>query len=138
MLDLGQGVGGVVDLGGALHALIPTCAKKLHRRQCPQSIPPWRRALLTTSRFQLTRRRQRLDTRQLTLFMCAAPLHQDAAYYESLRADQEKAEAAERERREAEQAAAAAAAAAEAEERRQREETQRCAAAPSVSVRCWV
>ncbi|KAI7837176.1 hypothetical protein COHA_008969 [Chlorella ohadii] len=50
---------------------------------------------------------------------------QDAAYYESLRADQEKAEAAERERREAEQAAAAAAAAAEAEERRQREETQR-------------
>lgn len=50
---------------------------------------------------------------------------QDAAYYESLRADREKAEAAERERREAEQAAAAAAAAAEAEERRQREETER-------------
>lgn len=40
---------------------------------------------------------------------------QDAAYYESLRADQEKAEAAERQRREAEEEAAAAAAAAETE-----------------------
>lgn len=53
---------------------------------------------------------------------------QDAAYYESLRADREKAEAAERQRREEEQAAAAAAAAAQAEERRQREEAERCVA----------
>lgn len=50
---------------------------------------------------------------------------QDAAYYESLRADQEKAEAAERQRREEEEAAAAAAAAAEAEARQKAEAAER-------------
>lgn len=52
---------------------------------------------------------------------------QDAAYYESLRADQEKAEAAERQRREEEEAAAAAAAAAEAEARQKAEAAERMA-----------
>ncbi|KAL4436090.1 hypothetical protein ABPG77_005538 [Micractinium sp. CCAP 211/92] len=52
---------------------------------------------------------------------------QDAAYYESLRADQEKAEAAERQRREEEEAAAAAAAAAEAEARQKAEAADRLA-----------
>ncbi|PSC74230.1 acetolactate synthase [Micractinium conductrix] len=50
---------------------------------------------------------------------------QDFAYYESLRADKEKAEAVERERREVEEAAAAAAAAAQAEARRQAEDADR-------------
>ncbi|EFN59802.1 hypothetical protein CHLNCDRAFT_133523 [Chlorella variabilis] len=50
---------------------------------------------------------------------------QDAAYYESLRADREKQEAAERAQREVEEAARLEAEAAEAEERRQREEAER-------------
>lgn len=52
---------------------------------------------------------------------------QDAAYYESLRADREKQEAAERAQREVEEAARLEAEAAEAEERRQREEAERYA-----------
>ena len=57
---------------------------------------------------------------------------QDAAYYQSLRADKEKADAVERERREAEEAARQQAEAEAAEATRQQEEADRCMRA------CWL